>query len=154
MPRNLPSHNANTSTKKIWKKLKNASKWRWERRRDESIVRRHPVYKSNDLLKIKHNTKQNKLKASWRGTTVVIDSLHNNNLKIINKNEIIRTHIDKDHLVWQMIIPIPDRVNKVHFSIIPDHDLIIKYRDSYVRTDLISANKYPSTKYVSETNPT
>ena len=36
-----------------------------KRRLDESIVRSHPVYKSNDLVKMKNNTKKNKLEASW-----------------------------------------------------------------------------------------
>ena len=40
-----------------------------------------------------------------------------------------------------MTTPIPDRINKVHFSIITDHDLIVKYRDSYVPTDVKTIEK-------------
>ena len=68
---------------------------RTKRRLDERIVRRNPVYKSNDLVKIKNNTKQNKLEASWRGPYEMIDYLDNNNLRIRNKDKIIRTHIDQ-----------------------------------------------------------
>ena len=35
----------------------------------------------------------------------------------------------------QSIIPIPHPVQNVYFSIIPNHDYVIKYRDSYVPTD-------------------
>ena len=63
---------------------------------DESIVRRHPVYKSNDLVKIKNKIKQNKLEASWQGPHKVIDYLDNNNLRIRNKVKIIRTYIDQN----------------------------------------------------------
>ena len=99
-----------------------------KRRLDESIVRRHPVYKSNDLVNIKRNTKQNKLEASWRAPYEVIDYLDNNNLRIRNKDKIVRTHIDQ-------VMPYftdDHRINKVHFSIITDLYLIIKYPDSYL----------------------
>ena len=66
-----------------------------KRRLDESIVRKHLLYKSNDLVKINNNTKQNRLKASWRGPYEVIDYLDNNNLSIRNKNKIIRSHVDQ-----------------------------------------------------------
>lgn len=39
------------------------------------------------------------------------------------------------------IIPIPGKVNKIHLSITSDHDLIIKYRDSYVPTDRYTIDK-------------
>ena len=44
---------------------------------------------------MKNNTKQNKLGASWRGPYEVIDYLDNNNVRIRNKDKIIRTHIDQ-----------------------------------------------------------
>ena len=57
---------------RLWKhkheeKLKNAKECievemeKTKRRLDESIVRRHSVYKFGDLVKIKNNTKENKL---------------------------------------------------------------------------------------------
>ena len=39
------------------------------------------------------------------------------------------------------IIPIPHPVQNLYFSIIPDHDYVIKYRDSYVTTDLDTIEK-------------
>ena len=66
-----------------------------ERRLGESIVRRHPVYKSKDLVKMKNKIKQNKFEASWRGSYEVIDYLDNNNLRIRNKEKIIKIHIDQ-----------------------------------------------------------
>ena len=47
------------------------------------------------LVKIKNNTEQNKLEASWRGPYEVIDYLDNNNLRIRNKDKIIKIHIDQ-----------------------------------------------------------
>ena len=43
--------------------------------------------------------------------------------------------IEKEEGQIQGLIPIPHPVQNVHFSIIPDHDYVIKYRDSYVPTD-------------------
>ena len=49
--------------------------------------------------------------------------------------------LEKEEGSLQKIIPIPEKVNGVHLSIVPDHDLIVKYRDSYVPTDLITIDK-------------
>ena len=43
--------------------------------------------------------------------------------------------IEKEEGQIKRIIPIPDLVQNVYFSIILDHDYIIKYRDSYVLID-------------------
>ena len=42
--------------------------------------------------------------------------------------------IEKEEGQIQRIIPIPYPVQNAYFSIIPDHDYVIKYRDSYVPT--------------------
>ena len=62
---------------------------------DEGIIRTHPLYKPGNLVKILNNTKQNKLEQSWKGPSEVIDYLDNNNLRIRNKNKILRVHIDQ-----------------------------------------------------------
>ena len=49
--------------------------------------------------------------------------------------------LEKEEGSLQKIIPIPEKVNGVHRPIVPDHDLIVKYRDSYVPTDLITIDK-------------
>lgn len=36
----------------------------------------------------------------------------------------------------QHIIPIPEEIHNIHMSLIPNHDYIIKYKDSYIPTDL------------------
>lgn len=36
----------------------------------------------------------------------------------------------------QHIIPIPEKIHNIHMSLIPNHDYVIKYKDSYVPTDL------------------
>ena len=66
-----------------------------KRRLDENITRKHPIYKSGDLVKTHNNTKQNKLEPAWKGPFEVIDYIDNNNLRIRNKNKIIRIHIDQ-----------------------------------------------------------
>ena len=66
-----------------------------KRRLDENIIRKHPIYKAGDLVKTLHNTKQNKLESAWKGPFEVIDYIDNNNLRIRNKDKIIRIHIDQ-----------------------------------------------------------
>ena len=65
-----------------------------KRRHDENITRKHPIYKA-DLVKILNNTKQNKFEPAWKGPFEVIDYIDNNNLRIRNKDKIIRIHIDQ-----------------------------------------------------------
>ena len=43
--------------------------------------------------------------------------------------------MEKEEGQIQRIIPIPHPVQNVYFSIIPDYDYVIKYRDSYVPID-------------------
>ena len=66
-----------------------------KRRLDENITRKHPIYKAGDLVKTLNNTKQNKLEPAWKGPFEVIDYIDNNNLRIRNKDKIIRIHIDQ-----------------------------------------------------------
>ena len=73
---------------------------------DDNIVRKHPVYKIGDSVKILNNNKRNKLEQSWKGPYEIIELLENNNVKIRNKERIIRIHLDQcmpyftdDHLV-------------------------------------------------------
>ena len=68
---------------------------RTKKRLDEGIVRTHPLYKPGNLVKIFNNTKQNKLEQSWKGPHEVIDYIDNNNLRIRNKDKILRAHIDQ-----------------------------------------------------------
>ena len=51
---------------------------------------------------------------------------------------------EKTHRIWyhfdeegslQRIIPIPHKDNKIHLAIILDHELVIKYQNSYIPTD-------------------
>ena len=65
------------------------------KRLDEGITRTHPLYKPGNLVKILNNTKQNKLEQSWKGPYDVIDYLDNNNLRIRNRDKILRVHIDQ-----------------------------------------------------------
>ena len=151
-----------------------------KRRLDENITRKHPIYKAGDLVKTLNSTKQNKLELAWKGPFEVIDYIDNNNLRIRNKDKIIRIHIDQyvcrifhiliqtitllalamiskanytlnslkglfNYIVSipiiekegqiQRIIPIPHPLQNVYFSIIPDHDYVIKYKDSCVPID-------------------
>ena len=62
---------------------------------DEAIVRTNPLYKPGNLVKILNQTKQNKLELSWKGPYEVIDYLDNNDLRIRNKDKILRVHIDQ-----------------------------------------------------------
>ena len=48
-----------------------------------------------DLVKTLNNTKQNKLEPAWKGPSEVIDYIYNNNLRIRNKDKIIRIHIEQ-----------------------------------------------------------
>ena len=66
-----------------------------KKRLDEGITRTHPLYKTGDLVKILNNTKTNKLEQYWKGPYEVIDYLNNNNLRIRNKEKILRVHIDQ-----------------------------------------------------------
>ena len=66
-----------------------------KKRLDEGITRTHPLYKPGNLVKILNDTKQNKLEQSWKGPYEVIDYLDNNNLRIRNKDKILRVHIDQ-----------------------------------------------------------
>ena len=43
--------------------------------------------------------------------------------------------MEKEEGSLQRIIPIPHKVNNIHLAIILDHELVIKYRNSYVPTD-------------------
>ena len=43
-----------------------------ERRLDENIIRKHPIYKAGDFVKKFNNTKQNKLEPAWKGPFEVI----------------------------------------------------------------------------------
>ena len=54
-----------------------------ERRLDEQIVHKHSMYKAEDLVKIRNNTKRNKLEPSWKGPNDIIDYLNNNNLQVL-----------------------------------------------------------------------
>ena len=58
-----------------------------KRRLDENITRKHPIYKAGDLVKTLNNTKENKLEPAWKAGL--------SNLRIINKDKIIRIHIDQ-----------------------------------------------------------
>ena len=49
--------------------------------------------------------------------------------------------LEKEEGSLQKITPIPEKVNGVHLSIVPDHDLIVNYRDSCVPTDLITIDE-------------
>ena len=64
-------------------------------RLDENITRNHPIHKAGDLVKRLNNTKHNKLEPAWKGPCKVIDYIDNNNLRIRNKDKIIRIHIDQ-----------------------------------------------------------
>ena len=66
-----------------------------KKRLDEGITRTHPLYKPGNLVKILNSTKQNKLKQYWKGPYEVIDYLDNNNLRIRNKDKIMRVHINQ-----------------------------------------------------------
>ena len=50
--------------------------------------------------------------------------------------------IEKEEGQIQRIISIPHPVQNVYFSIIPDHDCVIKYRDSYIPTDKETVSNY------------
>ena len=65
------------------------------KRLDEGITRTQPLYKPGNLVKFLNNTKQNKLEQSWTGRYEVIDYLDNNNLRIRNKDKILRVHIEE-----------------------------------------------------------
>ena len=62
---------------------------------DDNIVRRHPVYKIGDSVKILNKSKRNKLEQSWKGPYEIIELLENNNIKIRNKDRIIRIYLDQ-----------------------------------------------------------
>ena len=66
-----------------------------KRRLDENITRKNPIYKAGDLVKTLNNIKQSKLEPAWKGPFEVIDYIDNNNLRIRNKDKIIRIHIDQ-----------------------------------------------------------
>ena len=66
-----------------------------KRRLNENITRKHPIYKAGDLIKTLNNTKQNRLEPACKGPFEVIDYIDNKNLRIRNKDKIIRIHIDK-----------------------------------------------------------
>ena len=62
---------------------------------DENITRKHPIYKAGDLVKTLNNTKQNKLEPAWKSPFEVTDYIDNNNIRIRNRDKIIRIHIDQ-----------------------------------------------------------
>ena len=66
-----------------------------KRRLDENITRKHPIYKAEDLVKTLNYTKRNKIEPALKGPFEVIDYMDNNNLRIRNKDKIIRIHIDQ-----------------------------------------------------------
>ena len=66
-----------------------------KRKNDESIVKKHPLYKLGDKIKLLNNTKQNKLDPSWKGPYEVIEQIDNNNLKIRDETKITRVYIDQ-----------------------------------------------------------
>ena len=43
--------------------------------------------------------------------------------------------LEKKEGTLEHIIPIPNQIKNIYFSIITDHDYVIKFRDSYVPTD-------------------
>lgn len=61
---------------------------------DAKIINHHPLYKVDQLVKVKNNTKTNKLDPSWKGPYKIINVLDNNNLKILTKNKVVQVHID------------------------------------------------------------
>ena len=64
--------------------------------------------------------------------------------------------IEKEEGQIQRIIPISYPVQNVYFSIIPDHDYVLKYRDSYVRTDketVSNCNEISECKICSRNQP-
>ena len=52
---------------------------------------------------------------------------------------------EKEEGQIKRIIPIPYLVKNVYYSIIPDYDYVIKYRDSYVPIDRESIKKCKTT---------
>ena len=68
---------------------------RTKRRLDENITRKYPIYKAGDLVKTLNNTKKNKLEPAWEGPFEVNYYIDNNNLRIRNKDKIIRIQIDQ-----------------------------------------------------------
>ena len=89
-----------------------------KRRNDESIVKKHPLYKLGNKIKSINNTKQNKLDSSWKGPYEVIEQIDNDNLKIIDKTKITRVHIDQCMPYFSdkyHTEPTPDTSN-IHYS--------------------------------------
>ena len=66
-----------------------------KRRLDEHITRKHLIDEARDLVKTLSNTKQNKLEPAWKCPFGVIDYIDNSNLRIRNKDKIIRIHINQ-----------------------------------------------------------
>ena len=75
-----------------------------KRRLDDNIDRRHPVYEIGDSVEILNNSKRNKLEQSWKGPYEIIELLENNNIKIRNKDRIIRIHLGQCIHYLQIII--------------------------------------------------
>ena len=70
---------------------------------NDNIVRKHPVYKIGDSVKILNNNKRNKFEQSWKGPYEIIELLEKNNVKIRNKERIpldqCMPYFTDDHLV-------------------------------------------------------